>query len=190
MKNQQIGRMRKCRAAPDRHVHDTVTRCDGGSDFVTVALSGRAQIIMPHVFCQAHCRTDPRRIIGFLDNQEQLDFTGDHDMAKRPITVEKLRGLQTRTRFFVFCQRVLMLAMGLSVGLLVVAMAMPQKRVLDDLEVALDEASQRERAIHDEKRNYEAELRALREDPEFLEIHARDRLDFHRDGERILKFRE
>lgn len=111
-------------------------------------------------------------------------------MAKRQITVEKLKGLHTRTRFFVFCQRLMMLACGLSFGLLVVAMAMPQKRVLDDLELALAEASEREQAIHDEKRNYEAELRALREDPEFLEIHARDRLDFHREGERILKFRE
>jgi len=111
-------------------------------------------------------------------------------MAKRRITVEKLRGLQARTRFFVFCQRVMILACGLSFGLLVVAMAMPQKRVLDDLELALEEASARERAVYDEKRDYETELRALREDPEFLEIHARDRLDFHRQGERILKFRE
>jgi uncharacterized membrane protein YgaE (UPF0421/DUF939 family) len=111
-------------------------------------------------------------------------------MAKRRITVEKLRGLQTRTRFFVFCQRMMMLACGLSFGLLVVAMAMPQKRVLDDLELALEKASARERAAYDEKRDYETELRALREDPEYLEIHARDRLDFHRQGERILKFRE
>jgi len=111
-------------------------------------------------------------------------------MARRQITVVKLKALQRRTRFFVFCQRVMMLACGLSFGLLVVAMGMPQKRVLDGLELALEEANEREREIHDQKRNYEAELRALREDPEFLEIHARDRLDFHRDGERILKFRE
>jgi len=130
------------------------------------------------------------KYIGFLDNQGVFGFPADHDMARRRITVEKLRRLQARTRFFVFCQRLMILACGLSMGLLVVAMAMPQKRLLDDLQLALDEASERERVIHDEKRDYETELRALREDPEFLEIHARDRLDFHREGERILKFTE
>ncbi len=111
-------------------------------------------------------------------------------MAKRRITVEKLRRIQSRTRFFVFCQRVMVLAFGLSAGLLVVAAAMPQKRILDDLELALEDANGRERAVHEEKRDFETELRALRDDPEFLEIHARDRLDFYREGERILKFRE
>jgi hypothetical protein len=111
-------------------------------------------------------------------------------MAKRRITVEKLRRIQSRTRFFVFCQRVMAMVFGLSAGLVVVAMAMPHKRILDDLELTLEEVNERERAIHEEKRDFETELRALREDPEFLEIHARDRLDFHREGARILKFRE
>jgi len=111
-------------------------------------------------------------------------------MARRRFTVAKLKRVQSRTRFFLFCQRVMILAFGLSAGLLVVASAMPQKRILDDLELALEDANKRERAIHEEKVDFETELRALREDPEFLEIHARDRLDFHREGERILKFRE
>jgi hypothetical protein len=34
------------------------------------------------------------------------------------------------------------------------------------------------------------ELRALKEDPAFLEIHARDRLDYYREGERVLKFKD
>jgi hypothetical protein len=34
------------------------------------------------------------------------------------------------------------------------------------------------------------ELRALREDPMFLEIHARDRLDYCREGERVLRFKQ
>lgn len=111
-------------------------------------------------------------------------------MAKRRITVEKLRRIQSRTRFFVFCQRVMILVFGLSAGMLVVAMGMPQKRILDDMELVMEEANERERTIHEEKRDYDTELRALREDPAYLEIHARDRLDFYREGERILKFRE
>ena len=111
-------------------------------------------------------------------------------MTRRRITVEKLRRLEARTRWLVFCRRLMAMACGLAAGMLVVAMAMPQKRVLDDLELALEEAQQREQAILEEKQDYETELRALREDPEFIEIHARDRLDFHREGERILKFPE
>lgn len=111
-------------------------------------------------------------------------------MGKRRMTLKKLRRIEGRTRFFVFCQRVMLMVCGLSVGTLVVAMGMPQKRILDDLELALQDAVARERGTCDEKRDYETELRALREDPEFLELHARDRLDFCREGERILKFRE
>jgi cell division protein FtsB len=33
------------------------------------------------------------------------------------------------------------------------------------------------------------ELRALRQDRAFLEIQARDRLDYFREGERVLRFR-
>jgi len=111
-------------------------------------------------------------------------------MAKRRMTVDKLRRIQARTRVLVFCRRVVILVCGLSVGFVVVAMAIPQKRALDDLELALEEAAMRERDIAEEKQDYETQLRALREDPAFLEIHARDRLDYYREGERILKFRE
>lgn len=106
------------------------------------------------------------------------------------MTVEKLRRMEARTRFFVFSRRLVLMAFGLAAGMVVVAMAVPQKRVLDDLEEALEEARQREQAVLEKKQDYETELRALREDPEFLEIHARDRLDYHREGERILKFSE
>jgi cell division protein FtsB len=85
-----------------------------------------------------------------------------------------------------------MMLMGcaLAVGMVVVAMAMPQKESLDDLESQLVAASHREQEIAAEKTDYETELRALREDPAFLEMHARDRLDYYREGEKILKFRE
>ena len=33
------------------------------------------------------------------------------------------------------------------------------------------------------------EMRALKEDPAFLEIHARDRLDYYMEGERVFKFK-
>lgn len=110
-------------------------------------------------------------------------------MAARRITVEKIRSMQARTRFFVLGQRVMALACGLAAGFVVVAWAMPQKRLLDDLGDALSDAHAREREILDEREFHEIELNALRNDPAFLEIHARDRLDYYREGERILKFR-
>ncbi len=111
-------------------------------------------------------------------------------MAKSRITVDKLKRIRARTRLLVFGQRVLVLACGLAGGFVVVAAAFPQKRVLDDLVDALAEAEEREQEVLAEREHFEIELKALREDPAFLEIHARDRLDFYREGERILKFRD
>lgn len=111
-------------------------------------------------------------------------------MAKQRMTVEKLQRIQARTRVFVLCRRAMLLAFALAVGFFVVALAMPQKEVLDELEAQLVDAAHREQEIAAEKQDYETELRALREDPAFLEIHARDRLDYYREGEKILKFKE
>lgn len=110
-------------------------------------------------------------------------------MSIRRIKVENLRSMQARTRVFVFGQRVMALACGLAAGFVVVAWAMPQKRVLDELENALADAHARESEILAEREFHEIELNALRNDPSFLEIHARDRLGYYRDGERVLKFR-
>lgn len=111
-------------------------------------------------------------------------------MAKQRMTVEKLRRIQARTRVFVLCRRVMLLACALAVGTVVVAMAMPEREVLNELEAQLADTVKREQLIAAEKQDYETELRALREDPAFLELHARDRLDYYREGEKILKFRE
>ena len=49
-------------------------------------------------------------------------------------------------------------------------------------------AKEREEKVLADREYHQIEHRALREDPEFLEIHARDRLDYYRAGERVLKF--
>jgi cell division protein FtsB len=76
----------------------------------------------------------------------------------------------------------------LAVGFVVVATAVPQKRKLEELQSKLEKTKAREREVFAEREYYEIEHRALREDPEFLEIHARDRLNYYREGERVLKF--
>ena len=77
----------------------------------------------------------------------------------------------------------------MAIGFVVVATAFPQRRALEKLEAKLELARQREAAVLADREYHQIEHRALREDPAFLEIHARDRLDYYREGERILKFR-
>lgn len=77
----------------------------------------------------------------------------------------------------------------MAVGFVVVATAFPQRRELERLEAKLKIAQEHEATIVADKEYHEIEYRALREDPAFLEIHARDRLDYYREGERVLKFR-
>jgi hypothetical protein len=71
----------------------------------------------------------------------------------------------------------------------VVATAIPQKRALEKLETKLKLAKERERMVIAERDHRRIELRALREDPSFLELQARDRLDYSREGERVLRFK-
>ncbi len=77
----------------------------------------------------------------------------------------------------------------MAIGFVVVATAFPQRRALDKLEAKLKEAKLREETVLADREYHSIEHRALREDPAFLEIHARDRLDYYREGERVLKFK-
>lgn len=87
-------------------------------------------------------------------------------------------------------ERAVFVVVGLAVGFVVVATAIPQKRHLEQLERKLEQAQEREQEVLAERESYVIEHRALREDREFLEIHARDRLNYYREGERVLKFRK
>ena len=84
--------------------------------------------------------------------------------------------------------RIVFIAFGVALGFVVLATAVPQRRELDKLEARLEQAKDRERIVNAEREQRRIELRALREDPAYLEIHARDRLDYFREGERVLRF--
>ncbi len=109
-------------------------------------------------------------------------------MAKRSTAGVKLTRLEARTRMIQGAGRLAFVAFCVSVGFVVVATAFPQRRELLKMEARLSEARQQEESILANKEYHEIEYRALREDPAFLEIHARDRLDYYREGERVLKF--
>lgn len=69
----------------------------------------------------------------------------------------------------------------------VFASALPQWRKLEAMQAQLERTRQREVAVMEERDVLVIEQRALREDPGFLELRARDRLDYYRDGERVYR---
>ncbi len=109
-------------------------------------------------------------------------------MARKRIEAAKLTRLEARTRMIRGAGRVVFIAFGVALGFVVLATAVPQRRELDKLEARLEQAKDRERIVNAEREQRRIELRALREDPAYLEIHARDRLDYCREGERVLRF--
>lgn len=109
-------------------------------------------------------------------------------MAKRGTARVKLARLEARTRVIEGAWKMAFVAFCVAVGFVVVATAFPQRRQLEKLEVKLRLAEEQEQNVLAEKEYHQIEYRALREDPAFLEIHARDRLDYYREGERVLKF--
>jgi len=109
-------------------------------------------------------------------------------MARKRIEAAKLTQLEARTRMIRGAGRLGFIAFGLALGFVVLATAVPQRRELAKLEARLAQAVERERIVVAEREQRQIELRALREDPAYLEMHARDRLDYCREGERILRF--
>lgn len=110
-------------------------------------------------------------------------------MARKRIEAAKLTRLEARTRMIRGAGRLGFIVFGVAMGFVVMATAVPQRRELEKLEGRLKLAKDRERVVNAERDQRSIELRALREDPAYLEIHARDRLGYCREGERILRFR-
>ena len=100
-----------------------------------------------------------------------------------------LTRLEARTRVIRGAGRIVFIAFCVSMGFVVVATAVPQWRELGKMEAKLKDAEEREEIVNTEREHRRIELKALREDPTYLEIHARDRLDYCREGERVLRFR-
>jgi cell division protein FtsB len=109
-------------------------------------------------------------------------------MAKRKQASERAKRLEVRARILRGVGRVFCWAVCLALGFVVVSTAVPQKRRLAALEAKLEQAKQEQRKTEAERTYHEIEHAALREDPEFLDIRARDPLDYCREGERVLRF--
>jgi cell division protein FtsB len=110
-------------------------------------------------------------------------------MARKRMVAAKLTRLEARTRVIKGAGKIAFMLFCVALGFVVVATAIPQRKTLDTLEAKLKLAQQQERTVSIERDQKNIELRALREDPSYLEIHARDRLDYCREGERVLRFK-
>jgi len=110
-------------------------------------------------------------------------------MARERMEVAKLVRLENRARALQGAGRLVFVFFCAAVGFLVVATAFPQRRELEKLEAKLAQSKERERAVVSEQEHRHIELKSLRQDPAFLEIQARDRLDYCADGERVLRMR-
>lgn len=98
-----------------------------------------------------------------------------------------MKRLEAQTRVIRAVNRIVFGLMGLAVGLAVVASALPQKRQLLDLEAELARVLEAEAKVNAEKEYREAEYLALKEDPEYLELKAMDRLNLHREGDKVFR---
>lgn len=125
-----------------------------------------------------------------LDNGAALRVSIWHPMARKRLSSSgKVTRLEARTRMITKVNHVAFFALCVAGGFVVMAAAMTPKQHLDELQGRLREAESRERVVLAEKEDRTAEYRALKEDPAFLEIHARDRLDLAREGERVLRIK-
>jgi len=109
-------------------------------------------------------------------------------MARSKFTPKKLSRLETTTRVIKGTNKLLYLAAAVAFGLLIVATAFPQKREYDKIQVQLQDIQEREQEVLEIKGNREIELQALRQDQAYLEVQARDRLNYYREGEKVLRF--
>lgn len=123
-----------------------------------------------------------------LTFEHRLCLDARQEMGKKRITAKKLANMEAANRFIQGLNKLLCIVLAVAFGLLIAATAAPQKRELAKLEAKLRAVQEREGETLARKEHKEIELQALREDPSYLEIQARDRLNYYREGERVLRF--
>ena len=67
------------------------------------------------------------------------------------------------------------------------AAALPHQRKLDKLRTDLEDVQSIELSVIERKDAKERELRAIEEDSEYLELIARDRLNYYKPGEHVFR---
>ena len=108
---------------------------------------------------------------------------------KKRTSKVKLKRLEAQTRVLCTFNRIVFGVLALVLAMAVVASALPQKRRLMELEDRLQRVLIEEKKIKAELEYRETEHKALKDDPDFLELKAMDRLNLRRQGEKIYRFK-
>lgn len=108
---------------------------------------------------------------------------------KKKITTGRVTRLEARTRAYGVFTQIAFLVFCLAIGFVILAAAFPQREKLALLETKLKAEQAREAAIIAMKEDITSEYRAVRQDPAYLEIQGRDRLDYYREGEKVLRIK-
>ena len=106
---------------------------------------------------------------------------------RRPPTRSKITRLRAQTKALRWVNGVALCLFATSVGAIAVASALPQKQELEKKEDALRKILVLEEQVMAQKIDAKATEEALRDDPEYLELHAIDRLNLHHEGEKIYR---
>lgn len=94
------------------------------------------------------------------------------------------RGLFGKPTLFVFWLFVVAVCAALLIP------AVPQYRLLKGIEAELADAENKEKSLRDKRDQLEAESRALKKNPRYLEARARDPLRVQLEGETIIQFED
>ncbi len=108
---------------------------------------------------------------------------------KKNIPTTRVTRLEARTRTYGVFTQVAFLVFCLAIGFVILAAAFPQREKLALLETKLKAEQAREASIIAVKEDITSEYRAIRQDPAYLEIQGRDRLDYYREGEKVLRIK-
>lgn len=68
--------------------------------------------------------------------------------------------------------------------------AVPQYRLLKEIEAELADAERQEQTLREESHRREAEARALKKNPRYLEARARDPLRYQLEGETVIQLED
>lgn len=107
--------------------------------------------------------------------------------ASPPNSSSKMTRLRAQTSAIRSLNGFVLVVLGCAVGALAVASAMPQKNTLAEKQKELERIQEQEQELIVAKEDAQATYQALREDPEYLELHARDRLNLYKPGEIIYR---
>lgn len=111
-------------------------------------------------------------------------------MAAKRTVMATIARVERRTKAINSLRRMIFVVFCAAAGFTSVAMSFPHRQKLEEMESNLKEAKHREDLALADRENMATEYKALREDPAFLELHARDRLGLYREGEKVLKLRK